>query len=119
MGLARAITVALGVTVALKVFLGAVPAHAVSFLVVAPGDPISGMLVLDPSTPLWSCIRLSASSPFRTAKDNARRQTFAAPIVAVFRSFPAVSEQPLWQAAALGTGTVNGEAVPYLSMGVS
>jgi hypothetical protein len=37
-------------------------------------------------------------------------QTFAAPIVAVFRSFPPVSEQPLWQAAALGTGTVNGEA---------
>jgi hypothetical protein len=44
MGLARAITVALGVTVALlKVFLGAVPAHAVSFPVVAPGDSISGM----------------------------------------------------------------------------
>jgi hypothetical protein len=49
---ARAVTVAFGTALGLRVVLGAVPAHAVSFPVVALGDPISGLFTIDPSTPL-------------------------------------------------------------------
>jgi hypothetical protein len=47
----RAVTVAFGATLALRVVLGTVPADATTLPVVAPGDPISGLLAIDPTTP--------------------------------------------------------------------
>jgi hypothetical protein len=40
----RAVAVAFGAALALRVFLGAIPAYAVSFPVVAPGRPSLGCL---------------------------------------------------------------------------
>jgi hypothetical protein len=50
-GLWRAVTLAFGTALALRVVLGAVPADATTLPVVAPGDPISGLLAIDPTTP--------------------------------------------------------------------
>jgi hypothetical protein len=48
---ARAVAVALGTALVLRVVVGTVPANATSFPIVAPGDPISGLFTIDPSTP--------------------------------------------------------------------
>jgi hypothetical protein len=48
----RAVTVAFGIALALRVILGTVPADATTFPVVAPGDPMSGIFTLNPNTPL-------------------------------------------------------------------
>jgi hypothetical protein len=120
----RAVMVAFGTAVALRVVLGAVPADATTLPVVAPGDPFSGILTLDPSTP---CGPPSGCQPphhiFQWEDPGTMAvalggQIFVASIGAVSRSDTAFSD--LWQFGAGGTsageGTVNGEAVPFLTM---
>ena len=117
----RAIAVAFGTALALRALLGAVPADATTFPVVAPGDPISGIFTLDPSTPLdphFSVppLILIWSSP-GTMAVALGGQILAAPIDTVFREIAPCCGNPLtvWEAiaGAEGGGTVNGEAAPF------
>jgi hypothetical protein len=112
--------VAFGTALALRVVFGTVPADATTFPVVAPGDPFSGILTLDPSTP---CGPASGCQPpffFEWQDPGAIAialggQIFAAPIERVDRSVPFFSELPLWQEDnPHNRGTINGEAVGFL-----
>jgi hypothetical protein len=113
----RAVTVAFGTALALRVVLGAVPAHATSFPVVAPGDPISGIFTIDPSTPLDSRSRppgLFVWADPGTVAVALGGQILAAPITVVVRSVT-FSDLPNWQFTT-NAGTVDGDAVPFLSI---
>jgi hypothetical protein len=113
----RAITVAFGTALALRVVLGAVPADATTLPVVAPGDPFSGILTLDPSTPLSSFSRPPTQLRWEdpgTIAVALGGQIFAAPLNAVSRVlFPFVVDGTNWQTSTGASGgTVNNEAVP-------
>jgi hypothetical protein len=120
--MARAITIAFGIGLALRVVLGTIPAHATTLPVVAPGDPISGIFTLDPNTPLSSFtippVLFDWLNPGTIAVAMGGK-IFAAQIDVVFRAFPPLLNLtvPIWQASNSSPleGTVNGEAVPFLS----
>jgi hypothetical protein len=123
MGRARAITVAFGSALALRVVFGAVPADATTLPVLAPGDPISGVITLDPSTPLSSFSRPPLTFDWRDPGSMAVTlggQIFAEPLVIAARAFPPISGFPdlaHWQTQTFGRiGTINGEALPHLVM---
>jgi hypothetical protein len=91
MGRARAITVAFGSALALRVVFGAVPADATTLPVLAPGDPISGVITLDPSTPLSSFSRPPLTFDWRDPGSMAVTlggQIFAEPLVIAARASP-------------------------------
>jgi hypothetical protein len=120
----RAVTLAFGTALALRVVFGAVPADATTLPVVAPGDPIAGLFTLDPSTPCGPASGCQPPLLFSWEDPGTMAvalggQMFAAPIGVVARCI-GFCDLPLWQFAAGGTasgeGTVNGEAVPYLVM---
>jgi hypothetical protein len=113
----RAIAVAFGAALTLRVVLGAVPANATTFPVVAPGDPVSGIFTLDPSTPLTVLIPnqiFQWVDPGSIALAIGGR-IFAAQISYVANFLPPYSLSPFWQIIT-DHGTVNGEAVPLLVM---
>jgi hypothetical protein len=116
----RAVTAAFGTALALRVVLGAVPADATSFPVVAPGDPFSGILTLDPSTPCGPAFGCQPPHLFHwddpgTMAVALGGQIFVAPITAVVRCTGGFCDLPAWQALTDTTGgTINSEAVPYL-----
>lgn len=107
---------AFGTALALRVVLGAVPAHATSFPVVAPGDPIAGIFTLDPTTPLDPPFPppgfFDWSNP-GTMAVALGGQILAAPIDTVFREGPPCCGLP---SGFVGGGTVNGEPAPFLEM---
>jgi hypothetical protein len=117
----RVVTAAFGIALAIKVVLGAVPADATTFPVVAPGDPISGSFTLDPSTPL----SVSSSTPNQVFQWNhpgtmavtLGGQILAVPIEAVDRFLPPTVSAPSWSSiAGPEGGTVSGEPAPFLEM---
>jgi hypothetical protein len=131
MSRACVITVAVATALGLRVVLGAVPAHAVSFPVVAPGDPVSGLFTIDPNTPLTplctgvpgheGCSQPPLTFNYADAGTMAVAlggKILAAPIVNVQRNFePPFSNPttPYWDAFTVG-GTVNSEPVDLLQM---
>jgi hypothetical protein len=108
----RAVTVAFGTALALRMALGAAPADATTLPVVAPGDPISGSLTIDPTTPLDpsappNVLRWFAPGTMAIALGG---QIVDIPIGVVFiASEPGVG--PVWVAAGEQGGTLNGEAI--------
>jgi hypothetical protein len=118
----RAVTVAFGAALALRVVFGAVPADAITLPVVAPGDPISGILTIDPNTPLEPPHNQPLILVWRDPGSMAVAlggQIFATPLGVVARAFPPISgslDLAHWQTGGVGTGTINGEALPYLSI---
>jgi hypothetical protein len=119
----RAVTVAFGTALALRVVLGAVPAEATTLPVVAPGDPIAGLFTLDPSTPLSPFTNppsvYSWSASLGTMVVALAGHIFASQITLVFRENPPLVPAPFlpfWQLDTALTGTVDGEAVPRLTM---
>jgi hypothetical protein len=121
----RAVTVAFGTALALKVVLGAVPAYATTLPVVAPGDPFSGIFTLDPNTPCGPAFGCMPPLQFRWDDPGSMAvalggQIFAEPLGVVTRAFPPISGFPdlaHWQTVTGSTnGTINGEALPYLIM---
>jgi hypothetical protein len=113
----RAITIAFGTALALRVVFGTVPADATTFPVVEPGDPIAGIFTLDPSTPLNVLI---PNQTFEWLDPGSIALTiggriFAAQISYVANFLPPYSLSPFWQIIT-DHGTVNGEAVPALIM---
>jgi hypothetical protein len=118
MGRAPTITVAFGTALALRVVLGAVPAHATTFPVVDRGDPISGLFTLDPNTPN------SSNNPLFPLWQNPGTmavalggQILTSPIQVVFRENPPLAVIPFWGAdTGTGGGTVNSEPVALLDM---
>ena len=117
----RAVTLAFGTALALRVVLGTVPADATTFPVVAPGDPISGLFTLDPNTPVILGSG-SITGQFFDYLDPGTMaialggQIFAAQISAAFVELPPLATQALWEATTGPDGTVNGEAVHLLVM---
>jgi hypothetical protein len=125
MARARAITVAFGSALTLRVVFGAVPAGATTLPVVAPGDPFSGVLTIDPNAPP---VNFLTHPPLQFGWSDGSMavtlggQTFAAPLTVVARAFPPISGFPdlaHWQTQngnTLSGGTLNSEALPYLSL---
>jgi hypothetical protein len=119
----RFVTVGFGTALVLRVILGAVPADATTFPVVAPGDPFSGLFTLNPNTPLDPPFPppgfFDWSNP-GTMAVALGGFILAAPIDTVFREGPLCCgiTAPIWEAiaGAEGGGTVNGETVPFLEM---
>ena len=112
----RTVTVAFGTALAIRVVLGAVPADATTFPVVAPGDPITGSFTLDPSTPLspgelpnqlFDWLNPGAMTV------NIGGDTFAGPISSVIVSVPPMFGLPFsfWQADTGPAGTFNGDSL--------
>jgi hypothetical protein len=113
----RAVTIAFGTAFALRVVLGAASADATKLPVVAPGDPISGLLAIDPTTP-----------PDPTAPPNVQRwfnpgamtvalggKIIDSPITVVVRLPEPGFAFPIWVAVVDG-GTLNGEAIGRVGM---
>jgi hypothetical protein len=119
-GRTRAIAIAFGTALALEA-LGTASANAATFPVVVPGDPISGLLTIDPNTPLNSFsqppLLFSWSNPGSMAVAMGG-QIFAAPIDVVFReNLPLSPLVPFWEAVTSQfEGSVNSEAVPWMQM---
>jgi hypothetical protein len=110
--MARAVTVAFGTALALRVVLGAVPADATTLPVVAPGDPISGSLAIDPTTP--------PAGPQHWHNPGAMAavlggQIIDVPIAQVFRAEEGFAF-PIWIAIGDEGGTLNGEAIGRVGM---
>jgi hypothetical protein len=113
----RAVTVAFGTALVLRVILGAVPADATTFPIVAPGDPVTGLFTLDPSTPSSVLIPnqiFEWVNPGSIALAVGGR-IYAAQISYVAVFLPPYSLSPFWQIET-DYGTVNGVAVPLLVM---
>jgi hypothetical protein len=121
----RAITVAFGITLALRLVLGAVPADSTTLHYKSERVPISGSFTINPNAPPVNFLtnpplEFGWSDPGSMAVEIGG-QIFAAPLGIVARAFPPISGFPdlaHWQieTGANTNGTVNGEAVPYLAM---
>jgi hypothetical protein len=116
---ARAVTVAFGIALALRMVLGAVPADATTLPVVAPGDPISGLLAIDPTTPPATGITPPNQLWLHPGAMEVALggQIINSPISFVDRlSDPVFGPFPIWGAVMQDGGTLNGEAIGRVGM---